>query len=120
MVAGICGGMGDYFEIDPVLLRVVWVMVLVLTAFVMAIVIYVIAIFIIPLEPEAAKAAPPSGVQPSPGAEPYGGNVAFGMQPDPTVGDPHAPLPTQRNEQEHALEKQPEKKVSGIAATSRW
>ena len=50
--AGIFGGLGEYFGIDPVLLRVIYVVVLVITAFVPGVLIYLLAIFIIPLEPE--------------------------------------------------------------------
>lgn len=46
--AGICGGLGDYFGIDPVLLRLIWVLVVVFTGIVPGVLVYVIAIFIIP------------------------------------------------------------------------
>jgi phage shock protein C len=48
--AGIIGGLGEYFDIDPVLLRLLF---LVFAAFVMglpALFVYVIAIFIIPVK----------------------------------------------------------------------
>lgn len=48
--AGICGGLGDYFDIDPVLLRVLWLLVVVFTGFVPGLIVYVIAIYIIPKE----------------------------------------------------------------------
>ena len=49
--AGICGGLGDYFDIDPVMLRFIWLMVVVFTGIVPGVLIYFIAIFIIPKEP---------------------------------------------------------------------
>lgn len=43
---GVCGGMGDYFEIDPVLIRILWVIgSLLMGAGILA---YIIAWIIIP------------------------------------------------------------------------
>jgi len=47
---GICGGLGDYFEIDPVILRVIWLLVVVFTGVVPGLLVYIIAFFIIPKE----------------------------------------------------------------------
>lgn len=47
--AGVCGGFGDYFNIDPVIIRLVWIL------FVMVggsgIILYIIAWLIIPKQP---------------------------------------------------------------------
>jgi phage shock protein C len=51
VIAGVAGGMADYFGMDPVLLRVVFVALLIFTAFVPATVFYLICILIIPSEP---------------------------------------------------------------------
>lgn len=48
---GICGGLGDYFSIDPVLLRLVWLLVVIFTGFFPGVLAYIIASFVIPLEP---------------------------------------------------------------------
>ena len=48
VLAGICGGLGEYFDIDPVVVRLITV---VLTIFGLPIFVYLIAIFIIPNEP---------------------------------------------------------------------
>ena len=48
--AGICGGLGEYFNFDPVLLRLFWLLVVVFTGFVPGLVVYIFAIFIIPKE----------------------------------------------------------------------
>lgn len=45
--AGIFGGMGEYFNIDPVILRVFWVFVTIFTGFFPGLFVYLIAIFII-------------------------------------------------------------------------
>lgn len=49
--AGVMGGLGEYFNIDPVILRVIWVLVVVFTAFVPGIVTYVLSAIIIPKKP---------------------------------------------------------------------
>jgi len=49
--AGIFGGLGEYFNIDPTILRLLWLLVLVLTAFVPGIIVYIIAIFVVPKKP---------------------------------------------------------------------
>ena len=46
VLKGVCGGIGEYLNIDPVIVRLVWVL-FTLTAFV-GLVAYIIACFIIP------------------------------------------------------------------------
>jgi len=46
--AGICGGVGEYFNIDPVLIRLIWVLVVIFTGFFPGVLAYIIAIFIVP------------------------------------------------------------------------
>ncbi len=48
VLAGICGGLGEYFNVDPVPLRLVWLLVVIFTGVVPGIAAYVLAIFIIP------------------------------------------------------------------------
>jgi len=48
VLAGIFGGLGKYFNVDPVVLRIVWIFVLILTAVFPGIIAYLIAIIIIP------------------------------------------------------------------------
>ncbi|MCW9054398.1 MAG: PspC domain-containing protein [Candidatus Pacebacteria bacterium] len=49
--AGIFGGLGEHFDIDPTLLRLVWVVVTVFSGIVPGLLIYVIALFIVPQRP---------------------------------------------------------------------
>lgn len=49
--AGICGGFGEFFGIDPVPLRVAWLLVVIFTGVVPGLVAYIVAIFIIPRRP---------------------------------------------------------------------
>ena len=51
IVAGIVGGIGEYFGLDPALLRVVWILILVFTGVVPGLLVYIIAILIIPRKP---------------------------------------------------------------------
>lgn len=46
--AGIIGGIGEYLEIDPTALRLLWLVFLVLTAFFPGIIIYLVAMAIVP------------------------------------------------------------------------
>ena len=48
VLAGICGGLGEYFEIDPVLLRLIWLLVVIFTGVVPGILAYIIATLVIP------------------------------------------------------------------------
>ncbi len=51
MLAGILGGLGEYFEVDPVLLRLGFVFLLLATAVVPGIIAYTAAVFIVPKKP---------------------------------------------------------------------
>ena len=56
--AGIFGGLGEYWNIDPVILRVLWVLVTIFTGFVPGVVTYIIAIFVIPEAPLGTPMGP--------------------------------------------------------------
>jgi len=49
--AGICGGLGEYANIDPVLLRLFWLLIVIFSGVAPGIVAYILAIFIIPKRP---------------------------------------------------------------------
>jgi phage shock protein C len=53
-LAGICAGLADYFGIDPVLMRVAWVILAFLSAGI-AILLYLVLIFVIPDEDELRR-----------------------------------------------------------------
>lgn len=48
MVAGICGGVAEYAEIDPTIVRLVVVFVAIITGVFPALLVYVLGAFIIP------------------------------------------------------------------------
>ncbi len=51
-IAGICGGLGEYFDVDSTLLRLIFVLLLFTTGFAPIIITYLIGWIIIPLNPE--------------------------------------------------------------------
>ncbi|MBI4132782.1 MAG: PspC domain-containing protein [Candidatus Sungbacteria bacterium] len=46
--AGIIGGIGEYFDIDPVLLRLVWLLIVISSGIVPGVIVYLLAIYIVP------------------------------------------------------------------------
>jgi phage shock protein C len=61
MVAGVCGGLGDYFSLDPVLFRILFVALAIAGG--SGILIYIILIFVIPEEGVAGKVTVESVVE---------------------------------------------------------
>ena len=51
--AGICGGLSEYFAIDSGLLRLIWLLVVIFSGIFPGVIVYIIAIFIIPRRPSA-------------------------------------------------------------------
>ena len=47
-IAGVCGGIGEYLEIDPNVIRVIWTIVTALTGFLPGIAIYILLWIILP------------------------------------------------------------------------
>lgn len=52
VLSGICGGLGEYFNMDPTIVRILWVL-FALASVGTALLLYVILIFVIPEEPSA-------------------------------------------------------------------
>jgi phage shock protein C len=54
MLAGVCGGLGAYFNVDPVIIRVLAIVALI--AFnIMAFIAYIVLIIVMPLQPENSQ-----------------------------------------------------------------
>lgn len=53
-ISGVCGGIGDYFEVDPSLVRLGWIVMTVITGLVPGIIAYIVAAVVIPKEAEVA------------------------------------------------------------------
>jgi phage shock protein C len=50
---GVIGGIGEYFNVDPVLLRVSYILLAVFTGFIPALIAYFLFLFIVPRKPSA-------------------------------------------------------------------
>jgi phage shock protein C len=48
MIAGVCGGIAEYLEVDPTVIRVLYVIVSILTGIVPGILAYIILMFVVP------------------------------------------------------------------------
>jgi phage shock protein PspC (stress-responsive transcriptional regulator) len=51
-IAGVCGGLAEYFDLDPTIIRVIWVLALLL--FGTGVLAYIILWIVLPLAPEPA------------------------------------------------------------------
>ncbi|MCC7519121.1 MAG: PspC domain-containing protein [Verrucomicrobiae bacterium] len=52
--AGVCGGLAEYFNVDPVIFRVIWACAALFSALIGAALVYGICILAIPLRPQSA------------------------------------------------------------------
>ncbi|HET6924520.1 MAG TPA: PspC domain-containing protein [Candidatus Saccharimonadales bacterium] len=50
-LSGVCGGIGEYFDIDPTLVRLAWVVLTVLSGIVPGIIAYIIMAVVMPHRP---------------------------------------------------------------------
>jgi phage shock protein C len=48
IISGVFGGLGEYVNVDPVILRLIWIVVLVFTGFIPGIIAYFLAVVVIP------------------------------------------------------------------------
>ena len=55
-IAGVCGGLGNYLSVDPVLIRLLVIFLMTLTLVFPVVIIYVLASVILPLEPPNSPA----------------------------------------------------------------
>jgi phage shock protein C len=51
VVAGVLGGLGEYFDIDPTMVRLAYLFVAILTAVIPAFLAYIVAMLIVPSRP---------------------------------------------------------------------
>lgn len=57
-IAGVCGGFAEYLELDPTLVRLIWLMLTLLAGW--GLVAYLVAWIVMPLEAEVTPAAAPA------------------------------------------------------------
>jgi phage shock protein C len=50
ILTGVVGGVGEYFNVDPSLLRLFWVLLVAFTGFIPGVIAYIFASFIIPIK----------------------------------------------------------------------
>lgn len=48
MIAGVCGGLGESFHVDPTIIRLVWAILTIVTKGFLGIIIYLVSAIIIP------------------------------------------------------------------------
>lgn len=53
MISGVCGGIAHYFNIDPTIVRLVWVLVSIFSTVIPGLIIYLICVIVIPDEPDS-------------------------------------------------------------------
>ncbi|MEK9156938.1 MAG: PspC domain-containing protein [Patescibacteria group bacterium] len=70
MLTGVCGGIGEYFEMDSTVIRLVWALVVVFTGFVPGLVVYILAAVVMPMNPGAVSASTSIPVPPVAPVEP--------------------------------------------------
>ena len=51
VISGVCGGLGEYFNIDPSIIRIIWVIIVFLTAIGGGIIAYIACAVLIPNAP---------------------------------------------------------------------
>lgn len=49
-ISGVCGGIAEYFHIDATLIRLLWVLVSLFTAVFIGLLVYVVCVFVIPVD----------------------------------------------------------------------
>jgi len=52
MLSGVCGGIAEYFEIDVTLVRLIWTLITIFSAFFPGLIAYVVCAIIIPQAPK--------------------------------------------------------------------
>ena len=68
-LAGVCAGLGRYFKIDPVAMRLLWVAATFATGVVPGVLLYLVAWLIVPEEPRQIPQTAPAPPAPAPASE---------------------------------------------------
>jgi len=51
MISGVCAGIGETFNVDPTIIRLIWALISIFTAFMGGVILYIVAAIIIPQDP---------------------------------------------------------------------
>lgn len=55
VLTGVCGGFAEYFAVDPIFMRFAWIAGTIITGIVPGVLVYILAIFMIPKAPAEKK-----------------------------------------------------------------
>ena len=58
MIGGLCGGLGEYLDLDPTVVRVLFLILMFITGVAPMIIVYIVMLFVVPNKPEEAVQAP--------------------------------------------------------------
>ena len=53
VLAGICGGLGEYFDVDATVIRLFWLLIVIFSGIFPGVIAYILALFLIPKAPHA-------------------------------------------------------------------
>ena len=67
MICGVAAGIADHIDVDPVLVRLAWIIGTLLTGLVPGTIAYLLAWLVVPMEPARLPAAPPATESPPAG-----------------------------------------------------
>jgi phage shock protein C len=65
MIGGVCGGLGEFFGIDPALIRILFVLLTIFGG--SGVLVYLVMLFIVPEEPLEGTSSPPVQEKVEPG-----------------------------------------------------
>lgn len=113
IIAGVAGGVAEYFDVDPVIVRIIWFFSVILTAGTTFLA-YIVMIIVVPLEPEEwpapspwAPGGTPIGAAPT-GSTPMGFAAAYTPPTEPgapqPAGQPGEAAPTSTDPTAQAAE----------------
>jgi len=55
MIAGVCGGLGQYFTVDATILRLLWMAITIFSGVLPGVLVYILALIIMPKEPHSER-----------------------------------------------------------------
>ena len=58
MIGGVCGGIAEYFDIDPTIIRLLYVLLSLFTACFPGVILYLICLFVMPNDPGFTDVTP--------------------------------------------------------------
>jgi phage shock protein C len=88
-LAGVAGGIAEYLEVDPTVVRILWILSVFIGGF--GILLYIIMAFVVPLEPYPTPAGGPwQGPGPAWGMPPAGAGTGTPAADSPAAGSPAA------------------------------